>query len=209
MTMTDLHPTPVLIDAIARNWALILMRGLAAIAFGIVCFVLPVISLLALVLLWGVYSLVDGVSAIIWGVRARWGSMVAVGVVSVLAGLIALVWPGITALALLYLIAAWAIVRGATEIAAAIRLRRRIKNEWLLVIGGIASIAFGTLVVAFPGTGALSVLWLIGSFAVIFGALAVGLSLRLRAMQRRMPLQHEETPVGAATASRTWDKDIR
>ncbi len=207
MTMTDLHPAPALIDAIARNWWLILVRGLAAIAFGIVCFVWPAISLLALVFLWGAYALVDGVGAIIWGARSRWWLMAAVGAVSVVAGLIALFSPGLTALALLYLIAAWAIVRGATEIAAAIRLRRRITNEWLLALGGIASIAFGVLAAIFPGAGALSVLWLIGSFAIVFGALAVGLSLRLRSLQRTMQPRHEEEPVGAGTRKR--DEDIR
>jgi len=209
MTMTDLHPAPVLIDTITRNWRLTLVRGLAAIAFGIVCLVWPAISLLALVFLWGAYALVDGVGAIIWGTRSRWWLMTAVGAVSVLAGLIAFFAPGLTALALLYLIAAWAIVRGATEIAAAIRLRRQITNEWLLALGGSASIIFGVLVAIFPGAGALSVLWLIGVFAVVFGALAVGLSLRLRSLQRTMPPRHEEEPVGADTGTQKWDKDIR
>jgi uncharacterized membrane protein HdeD (DUF308 family) len=209
MTMTDIGPSPVLIDKITGNWHWILVRGLAAIAFGIVCFVWPVISVLALVLLWGAYALVDGVGAIVWGVRSRWSLMVAVGAVSVLAGLVAFVWPGITALALLYLIAVWAVVRGAAEIAAAIRLRRQIENEWLLVLGGIASIVFGVLVAMFPGAGALSVLWLIGLFAIVFGALAVGLSLRLRSLQRTRQLRHEEPLVGAATGTRTHDEDIR
>ncbi len=205
--MTDVGPGPVLIDAAARNWSLVLARGLAAIAFGIVCFVWPAISLLALVLVWGVYALVDGIGAIVWGVRSRWSLMVAVGIVSVLAGLIAFVWPGITALALLYLIAAWAIVRGVAEIAAAVRLRRRIENEWLLALAGVASIVFGVLVAMFPGAGALSVLWLIGAFAVIFGVLAVGLSLRLRSLGRTVRLLHEEPLVGAGT--RRSDEDIR
>jgi uncharacterized membrane protein HdeD (DUF308 family) len=209
MTMTDISPSPVLIDTITRNWHWILIRGLAAIAFGIVCFVWPAISVLALVLVWGAYVLVDGVGAIVWGIRSRWSLMVAVGAVSVLAGLIAFVWPRITALALLYLIAVWAIARGVTEIAAAIRLRRWIQNEWLMVLGGIASIVFGVLVAMFPGAGVLSVLWLIGSFAIIFGALAVGLSLRLRSLQRTRQLRHEEPFVGAATGTRTHDEDIR
>ena len=209
MTMNDVGPGPVLIDTVARHWWLILVRGLAAIAFGIVCFVWPAISLLALVFVWGAYALVDGIGAIIWGVRSRWWLMALVGIVSVLAGLIAFVWPGITALALLYLIAAWAIVRGASEIAAAIRLRRRIQNEWLLALAGVASIVFGVLVAVFPGAGALSVLWLIGAFAIVFGALAVAVSLRLRSLQRTMGPRHEEPLVGAATGTRRWDEDTR
>jgi uncharacterized membrane protein HdeD (DUF308 family) len=207
MTMTDLGPGRVLLGTIARNWPLILARGAAAIVFGIICFVWPAISLLALVLLWGAYALVDGVGAIIWGLRSRWWSMVAVGAVSVVAGLIAFFWPGITALALLYLIAAWAIVRGGTEIAAAIRLRHWIENEWLLGLAGVASIVFGALVALYPGAGALSVVWLIGVFAVVFGALAVAVALRLRSLERTVEARHEEVPAGAAP--RNWDEDTR
>jgi uncharacterized membrane protein HdeD (DUF308 family) len=189
----------MLLGAITRKWWLILVRGLAAIAFGIVCFVWPAVSLLALVFLWGAYAIIDGVSAAIWGAWSHWWSMLLVGVVSVLAGLIAFLWPGITALALLYLIAAWAIVRGVAEIAAAIRLRHEITNEGLLVLGGAVSIVFGVLVVLFPGAGALSVLWVIGIFAVVFGIAAVVLSLRLRSLRQNMRLQHEEPLVGAGT----------
>ncbi len=207
MTMMDIGPGRVLLATIARNWPLILVRGVAAIVFGILCFVWPAISLLALVLLWGIYALVDGVGAIVWGVRSRWWSEAAVGAVSVAAGLIAFLWPGITALALLYLIAAWAIVRGGTEIAAAIRLRRWIENEWLLGLAGIASIVFGVLVALFPGAGALSMVWLIGVFAVVFGALAVAVALRLRSLQRTARAWREEAPAGIA--SRSWDEDVR
>ena len=209
MTMNDVGPGPVLIDAITRNWSFVLVRGLAAIAFGIFCFLWPAISLLALVFVWGVYALVDGIGAIIWGTRSRWWLMTVVGIVSVLAGLIAFFWPGITALALLYLIVAWAIVRGVSEVAAAIRLRRRIENEWLLALAGIASIAFGVLVAMFPRAGVLSVLWLIGAFAVVFGILAVALSLRLRSLPRMVRLEHEEPLVGAATGRREGDEDMR
>jgi uncharacterized membrane protein HdeD (DUF308 family) len=216
MIEREITPVSVLLGAVARNWWLILVRGLAAIAFGIICFVWPAISLLALVLLWGIYALVDGVGAIIWGAGSRWWSMVAVGVVSVAGGLIALFWPAITALALLYLIAAWAIVRGVSEIVAAIQLRRQIQNEWALALGGAVSILFGVLVALYPGAGALSVVWLIGAFAIIFGIVAVGLSLRLRSLQRDLrlrqqkpPPQEEQMPVGAAGRSRTEDEDIR
>jgi uncharacterized membrane protein HdeD (DUF308 family) len=216
MAMQEMAPIPMLLGAVARNWWLILVRGLAAIAFGIVCLVWPAIGLLALVFLWGIYALVDGVGAIIWGAGSRWWSMVLVGIVSVAGGLIALFWPGITALALLYLIAAWAIVRGVTEIAAAVRLRQQIENEWTLALGGAISILFGVLIALYPGVGALSVVWLIGIFAIIFGIVAVGLSLRLRSLQRDLRQRQqkprppeEEVPVGAAGGSRTEDEDIR
>ncbi len=210
MTANEMNPVSLLIGAVARNWWLILVRGLAAIAFGILCFVWPAISLLALVLLYGAYAIVDGISAIIWGAQSRWWSMVAVGVVSVVAGLIAFFWPGLTALALLYLIAAWAIVRGVSEIAAAVRLRQQIRNEWMLVVGGIISIFFGLLVAFYPGAGALSMVWLIGAFAIVFGIFAVALALRLRSLSRHAPPPQEEEPlVGAAAGGRTHDEHLR
>ncbi len=197
MTMSELRAAPMLIGAITRNWWLVLIRGLAAIAFGIMCFVWPAISLLALVLLWGAYAIIDGAAAMVSGAWSHWWSMLLVGAVSVLAGLVAFFWPGITALALLYLIAAWAVVRGVAEIVAAIRLRHEIKNEWLLILGGAVSILFGVLVARFPGAGALSVLWVIGVFAILFGIFAVALSLRLRSLRREAGLRHEEPVVGA------------
>lgn len=209
MTMNEIRPGAVLIGTVTRNWWLILVRGLAAILFGIMCFVWPAISLLALVLLWGAYALVDGVSAIVWGARSRWWSMVLVGIVSVLGGLIAFFWPGITALALLYLIAAWAVVRGVVEIVAAIHLRRQIHNEWILIVGGIVSILFGVLVAAYPRAGALSLVWLIGAFAILFGLAAVALSLRLRSLQRAIQPRREEVPVGTAGGARRRDEDLR
>jgi uncharacterized membrane protein HdeD (DUF308 family) len=209
MAMTETNPAAILVGTVARNWGLILLRGLAAIAFGIVCFVGPALGLLALVLVYGVYALVDGIGAIVWGARSRWGAMVAVGAISVLAGLIALFWPGITALALLYVIAAWAIIRGVAEIGAAVHLRRKIENEWYLVLGGFASIVFGVLIALFPAAGVLSVLWLIGALAIIFGGFAVALALRLRAWDQTKHVEREEVPVGAARSDRTSDDDLR
>jgi len=166
--------------------------------------------LLALVLVWGAYALVDGVGAIAWGARARWGLMVLVGTVSVVGGLIAFFWPGITAVALLYLIAAWAIVRGFAEISAAIRLRRRIENEWMLAVGGVLSVVFGALVAMFPRAGAVSVIWSLGMFSIAFGVLAVGLAFRLRSLRRGTRVhREEEVLVGTAADSRAWDEDVR
>lgn len=211
MATNETNPAWLLLGTAVRNWWLILVRGLAAIVFGILCFVWPAITLLALVLLYGIYAIVDGISAIVWGARSRWTWMVVVGAVSVLAGLIAFFWPGITALALLYLIAGWAIVRGVSEIVAAIRLRRHITNEWLLVIGGAVSILFGVLVALFPGAGALSLIWAIGVFAVVFGVVAVASALRLRSLQERIR-RHEkeqEQPLETVASGRTHDENLR
>lgn len=209
VNVNEASPAALLAGAVARDWWMILVRGLAAIAFGAVCFLWPATSLLALVLVWGVYALVDGVGAIVWGARARWGLMVLVGAVSVVGGLIAFFWPGITALALLYLIAAWAFVRGFAEIGASIRLRRRIENEWMLAVGGVLSIVFGVLVAMFPRAGAVSVIWALGMFSIAFGVLAVGLSFRLRSLQRYLRVQQKDSLVGVAAGGRTWDEDVR
>ncbi len=211
MAIDEMNPALLLIGTVAKHWALILVRGIAAIVFGILCFVWPAISLLALVLLYGVYAIVDGISAITWGSRSHWTWMTVAGAVSVLAGLIAFFWPGITALALLYLIAAWAIVRGVSEIVAAIHLRRHITNEWLLIAGGVISILFGVLVALYPGAGALSLVWAIGVFAVVFGILAVSLALRLRSLQKRIrpPEEQEETPLEAVGSGRMQDEHLR
>jgi uncharacterized membrane protein HdeD (DUF308 family) len=168
----------------ARWWALVL-RGLAAVAFGILTFVKPSISLLALVILWGAYALVDGVFAIVLSIRGArmvpgWGWLLAGGIVSIGAGVVAFAWPGITAVALLAVIAAWAVLTGIAQIVNAIRLRRHLRGEWMLAAGGILSIVFGVLLAARPAAGALAVTWLIGLYALLFGATLVGLGFRLR-----------------------------
>ncbi len=170
----------------ARNWWVIAIRGVAAIAFGILTFVWPTLTLLGMVYLFGAYALVDGVSSIIAAVRGEPGTRghgltVAIfGIAGVIAGVIAFVNPGLTTITLLYVIGAWAIIVGATQIYAAYRLRREIAGEWLMAIGGVALIAFGVLIVVAPGAGVLSLLALIATFAIIFGASLLGLAWRLR-----------------------------
>jgi len=163
----------------------------AAILFGIAAFVWPGITLVALVLLFGAYALVDGIFAVIAGVAARreqerWWMMILEGVAGIVIGVLTFLYPGITALVLLYFIAAWSIVTGAFEIAAAIRLRREIEGEWLLGLAGFASLLFGVLLVILPGPGALALIWLIGSYALIFGVLMLILAFRLRGLRDTM-----------------------
>ncbi|MGH2513948.1 MAG: HdeD family acid-resistance protein, partial [Candidatus Limnocylindrales bacterium] len=147
-----------MLNLLARNWWLIEIRGVAAIAFGILAFVWPGLTLVVLITLFAAYMLIDGVSlllALARGEPTTTGHRLAVGLMGVLGVLVAVVTvlvPGLTALSLLYLVAFWAITLGASQVIAAIRLRREIKGELWLVIGGLLTIAFGVLLVAFPGT---------------------------------------------------------
>jgi uncharacterized membrane protein HdeD (DUF308 family) len=175
--------------ALATNWWALVIRGLAGIAFGILTFAWPGITLVALVFLFAGYSLVDGVMNIVGAVRAmekhdRWGILVLEGIVGIGAASITVLWPGITALALVYVIAAWAVVTGCLEIAAAIRLRRVISGDWLLVLSGALSLVFGILLVISPVAGALVVALWVGAYALIFGVIMLALGLRLRSWGR-------------------------
>ena len=185
-TNTNAGASAPVLPVLSRNWWLVALRGLAAIVFGVLAFVWPAITLWALVLLFGAYMLVDGIFAIVAAVRAagreaRWWLLLIEGVLGVLAGLVAAFWPCLTALALLYFIAAWAIVSGILEIAGAIRLRREIEGEWALGLSGALSLLFGVLLVVIPApAGLLSLVWLIGAYALAFGVLLLVLAFRLR-----------------------------
>jgi uncharacterized membrane protein HdeD (DUF308 family) len=174
------------VDSLSRNWWAVSLRGLAGILFGIITFIAPGISLAALVLLFGAYAFADGVLAIVTAIRRRgndrWGMLLLEGLVGVAAGVLTLLWPGITALALLYVIAAWALVTGGFEIAAAIRLRKVITGEWILALSGILSMALGVLLIVAPGPGALAVVIWIGAYAFVFGVLLFALVLRLKGL---------------------------
>jgi uncharacterized membrane protein HdeD (DUF308 family) len=172
------------------HWWALALRGVIAILFGLAAFLRPDIALGALILLFGAYALVDGVFAIVGvfgGTRSgtpRW-LLLLEGVVSILAGLIAFIFPGLTAIALLYLVAAWAIVTGIAEIATAIRLRQEIQGEWALIVGGILSVLFGLLLAVLPGVGILSLIWLIGAYAIVFGVLLLIAAFQVRGQDNR------------------------
>ena len=155
-----------------------------AILFGVLTFVWPGITLLTLVLLYGAYALADGVLALVEAVMGgapapRWW-LALVGLLGIAVGILTFAWPGITALVLLLFIAGWAIATGILQIVGAIRLRKEIDNEWLLIASGVLSVIFGLILVAQPGTGALALLYVIGIYAVLYGIIEVWLSLRLR-----------------------------
>lgn len=175
-------------SALTRDWWVVLVRGVVAVLFGLAAFIWPGITLAALVLLFGVFAIVDGMlsfgEAVSAGQRGQsWIWPAIVGVVGIVVGILAFVWPGLTALVLLYLIAAWAVVTGVAEVIAGIGLRHEISNEWLLILGGVISVLFGILVFARPGAGALAVVWLIGFYAIVIGVERIGLAFRLRDWQ--------------------------
>ncbi len=178
-----------MLDKITRNWWLYTLRGVVAILFGILALVWPKETILALVLLFGAYALVDGIFTVVAGIASyryfeRWWAVLLEGVVGILIGVLTFIWPNITALVFLYFIAAWALITGIFEIVAAIQLRRVIKGEWALILSGLLSMILGVLLFVFPSAGAVSVVWLIGIYAILFGITLIILAFRLRSLGR-------------------------
>jgi uncharacterized membrane protein HdeD (DUF308 family) len=175
--------------ALVKNWWSLVIRGLVAILLGVITLAIPGITIGALVLLFGVYALIDGVMSFAGVWRAskeheRWGALLLEGFAGIVAGIVAFAWPAITLLVLVYVVAAWAVVTGVVEIAAAVRLRRHIGGEWLLALAGVTSLIFGILVLAAPIAGALVIAIWIGVYALIFGAMLIGLGFRLRTLAK-------------------------
>lgn len=185
--MASIQPAPLgglLANALAENWWLILLRGIAAILFGVLALLWPGVTIVTLVILFAIYAVVDGVFALVAAIRGgtmfpRWW-LALVGVAGVFAGLYSIVFPGAAALVLILIIGWWSVVRGVFEIVGAISLRKEIDNEWMLVFAGALSVLFGIAVLIFPGAGALALVWVVAFYAILFGAMLVALSLRLR-----------------------------
>lgn len=174
---------------LATNWWALVLRGVAAILFGVIAYLIPGVTLSALILVFAAYALADGVLSVIAAVRREpgerhWYALLLEGVVGILAAAAAIFWPAMTAVALVYLIAAWAILTGALEIVAAVRLRKQIRGEVLLGLCGLASIGLGVLLFASPAAGALAVVLWLGAYAFIFGALLIALGVRVRRFGR-------------------------
>ena len=175
--------------ALGRNWWLLLVRGLVAIVFALLTWAQPGVSLAALVLVFGIYVLADGLLGV-WSAIAKrrdnrhWWLLLLWGLVGIVVGVMTFIMPGITGLVLLMYIAAWAVITGVLQIVAAIRLRKEIKGEWLLILSGLVSVAFGVLLFLQPGAGALAVAWIIATYAFIFGVLMVLLAFKVRKLGR-------------------------
>lgn len=195
--------TPELAQArnamLAGNWWLVALRGVAAIVFGIVAFIVPGTTMLALVLVFAAYSFVDGVFGVISAIRGarkgeRWGLLLVNGLLGIGIGVAAALLPGITVLAFVLMVGAWALLSGGMLFAAAFGLKTS-HGRWLLVLGALLSMLYGLLLFAAPMIGALVLTWWMGAHALIFGAILVVLAFRLRKHRG------EQAPTTMATAS--------
>lgn len=174
---------------VAHNWWAVLLRGVAYILFGIAAFFAPGVTLYAGILAFGVFALVSGAFILIAGIRTRqetkrWWLVIVQGLMGIAVGVTAFTFPSATALALLYIVAFWALLTGGMEIAAAIRLREEIRGEWLLALSGAASVLIGLAMLFAPGAGLLAWMWVLGLYAVVTGGVLVALAFRLRRLDR-------------------------
>jgi len=171
-------------DILIRNWWALALRGVAAVIFGLLAFALPGLTLTVLVLFFAAYLLVDGIFALVAGLRAaerheRWGALALEGILNLVAGALVVMWPGLTLVLFVYMAAFWALVSGIALLMAAFRLHRQ-HGEWMMILAGLLSIAWGILVALFPIAGILVWAWWIGAYALIFGIAMLILAFRLR-----------------------------
>jgi uncharacterized membrane protein HdeD (DUF308 family) len=169
---------------LADNWWALALRGLFAIVFGIIAFAMPAAAMLALVLIFGAYSIADGVFNIVLAVRGarsheRWGLLLINGLLGIAIGIAAAIWPGITALAFVFMVAAWALLSGGLTLGAALGLRIS-HGRWFLVFGALVSLLYGFLLFASPLIGALVLTWWVGAYSLVLGVTLIVLAFRLR-----------------------------
>lgn len=185
-------------ETLVQNWWLFLLRGIFAIIFGLIALIFPGPTMLSLALLFSAYMLVDGIAGIISAVRAirrkedRWGLLIFEGLLNIAVGVAAFLWPGLTVIAFVWLVAAWAIVTGGLMTAAGFRLNMD-HGRWWMVLGGLLSLAYGVLLIVAPLIGAIVLTWWIGAYALAFGIALVIFSFKLRSRQHE---RVSPTPVG-------------
>ena len=182
-----------MLGLVARDWWVFAIRGVGALVFGILAFVWPETTLTVLVILFGAFVLVDGVSLLIALARGdalarrhAWAVGI-MGVLGIVAGVVTFLWPDLTAISLLYLVAVWAIAMGTFQVIAAIALRSELEGEFWMALGGVASVVFGALLIAFPGEGLISLVWLVGIWSVVFGVSSLALAYRLHEIDAALP----------------------
>jgi uncharacterized membrane protein HdeD (DUF308 family) len=178
-------------ESLSRYWWMTLLRGALWVLFGVLLFTRPLLSLVTLTLLFGAFVLADGITHLVHAFSSRreddrWWVTLLTGLCGIAVGVLTFLNPGVTALALLFYIAIWAIATGLFEIIAAVRLRQEIEGEFWLILGGLLSVAFGVLLLARPGAGALSVVWLIGAYAFAFGIVLIVLAFQARGFVHRV-----------------------
>lgn len=179
-------------SGLGRNWWIIALRGILAVAFGLYALFVPGLALAAIILAFGVVVLLAGILAIVAGVRRQvehqpsWAFIVE-GIVCVAFGLLALLKPGATAVAWLFLISGFAVVSGILHIVAGVELRKQVAGEWALIVNGVLTTIFGILMVLLPWAGLLSLVWLVGAYSLFFGILLLVLAVRLRSHWHARP----------------------
>jgi uncharacterized membrane protein HdeD (DUF308 family) len=178
----------MMVETLKRHWWVPVIRGIAAIVFGVIAFTHPVMAIATLVLFFGAWVLIDGIFRIFGAIKHRgsdsdWAWQLVIGLIGIIVGLLTFHAPQVTALALVIYIAAWALMIGASEIVMAVKLRHEIKGEWLLILMGLASIVFAVLLLWNPVAGAAAVIWLIAWYAVVLGILAIFFGFRLRSLR--------------------------
>jgi uncharacterized membrane protein HdeD (DUF308 family) len=186
----------------AQNWGMFVLRGVLALAIGVLAFAAPAPTLAALILVFAAYAIVDGILAIAFGAVAPGGTrwlLVIGGILAIAVGVYTLVSPQVTAVALVLLIGVFAIVRGVAEAGTAIWLRNVIESAWLYVLSGIVSIVFGAFLIVAPGDGALAVVYLIGFYALFAGVMYVAIGLRLRGLSKTLETASTSSSAGAAS----------
>lgn len=194
----ETHEAESMDELLSRSWWMLALRGVFALTFGILALIWPGLTLAALVAMFAAYALISGVVSIVGAIKNRrsdreWWLILILGLVSVCAAIVAIMQPALTALVLVLVMGANALVTGVLDIAVAIRLRKTIEGEWLLIAAGIASVIFGILVFLFPGAGALALVWLVSAYAIATGILLLGLAFRARGWGRR----HRHVPTSA------------
>ncbi len=188
---------------LTRNWGMVLFRGVLALIFGILTLTNPLLSLGTLMLFFGAFAIADGLFTIVAALANRrsephWGALLAGGVLSIILGILVFAYPGMTAIVLLYLIAAWAIIAGIAEIVSGIRLRKVITGEWALILAGVVSLLFGFFLLSRPGAGAVALALWIGLCAIAIGIVQIVLAFKLRSWTKHHQPAEAERPRRAA-----------
>jgi uncharacterized membrane protein HdeD (DUF308 family) len=188
----------------AQNWGLFIVRGIVALLFGAFAFLAPGPTLAALIFVFAFYAIVDGVLAVAVGLGIpagpRW-LLVAGGVLAIAIGVYTGFNPSVTATALVILIGAFVLVRGAAELAAAITMRSVVPDAWLIGLSGIVSMVFGGYLLVVPGDGALALIYLIGFYALFAGVMDIAMGARLRGFVKAVQQASQTTPAGGSSAS--------